>query len=152
MAVEIEHKYLVTDDSYLTLCDTASTLEIKQGYLCRVPERTVRIRIVKSVTGEAGYITVKGMTHGDTRQEYEYQIPCADALQMLEMCEGSPIVKTRYIVHYAGLKWEVDIFGGSNEGLRVAEVELGNSRHDYVLPPFVGQEVTGDPRYYNSML
>ncbi len=146
MAKEIEHKYLVSSDSYVGM--SSGSVEIAQGYLSRVPERTVRIR----VAGERGFITVKGINIGDTRLEYEYEIPKSDAVEMLRMCEGRVIRKRRYYVDYDGLRWEVDRFDGDLAPLVVAEVELDRSRHDYRLPPFAGREVTGDPAYYNSTL
>lgn len=146
MAKEIEHKYLVSSGSYVEMA--TDSVEIAQGYLSRVPERTVRIR----VAGKRGFITVKGINMGDTRLEYEYEIPKSDAEEMLRMCEGRVIRKRRYYVDYDGLRWEVDRFDGDLAPLVVAEVELDRSRHDYRLPPFVGREVTDDPAYYNSTL
>lgn len=152
MALEIEHKYLAADDSYLSLCDPSLTRRISQGYLCRVPERTVRVRLTETGGVCRGFLTVKGRTEGDTRVEYEYEVPHEEARMMLGMCEGEPIVKTRYIVPYEGHTWEVDVFEGSHAGLVIAEIELPSSTHSYPLPPFAGREVTGDPRYYNSAL
>lgn len=146
MALEIEHKYLVKDSSYKTLAKTCSI--IRQGYLSRVPERTVRVRTIN----KSGYITVKGKNSGDTRLEFEYPVPYQDALEMLELCEPGIIDKTRYIVEYEGLKWEIDEYHGSREGLVVAEVEIPHSGFKYSLPPFIGEDVTGDPSYYNSNL
>ena len=145
MALEIEHKYLVKDDSYIDM--TSSHAEIAQGYLNRVPERTVRIRIA----GEKAYLTVKGKNSGDVRLEFEYEIPLADAHQMLPLCEGV-IEKTRYYVEYDGHRWEVDRFKGSLAPLVTAEIELPSSDTPYSLPPFIGENVTGNPRYYNSNL
>ncbi|MBD5232273.1 MAG: CYTH domain-containing protein [Bacteroidales bacterium] len=153
MALEIEHKYLVVTDDYLALCDPAKTRRITQGYLSRVPERTVRVRITEMADGSvAAFLTVKGRNAGDTRLEFEYAIPADDARHLLTLCEGHLIIKTRYIVPYAGHTWEVDIFEGAHSGLQVAEIELPQSTHNYPLPPFAGPEVTGNPRYYNSAL
>ena len=152
MALEIEHKYLVTDDSYLSLCDKTRTMRISQGYLNRCPERTVRVRLTETAGSRIGFITIKGRTIDDTRAEYEYEIPAGDAARMIEMCEGNIIVKTRYIVPYHEHVWEVDIFEGKHAGLRIAEIELKEITHSYPLPPFAGKEVTGDPQYYNSAL
>lgn len=152
MAFEIEHKYLVTGDSYLELCDSRQTRGIRQGYLSRDPERTVRVRTVLTGGKQLGFITVKGKNRGDTRLEFEYPVPYAQAEQMLSLCAGSIVEKTRYLVPFQGYTWEVDIFQGARQGLRVAEIELPESRHDYPLPPFAGKEVTGDPAYYNSNL
>lgn len=144
--LEIEHKYLVINDSYKNMAK--SHREIRQGYLNRKPERTVRVRTV----GQSGYLTVKGKNSGDTRLEFEYEIPLEDALKMLELCEPGIIVKTRYIVDFGGMTWEVDEYHGDREGLVVAEIELPYSGYKYELPSFVGENVTGDSRYYNSNL
>lgn len=146
MAFEIEHKYLVRDKSYRDMC--VCSIEMAQGYLLRDPARTVRVRIA----GDTAYITVKGKTVGDTRPEFEYEIPVADAREMLSLCDGRVICKTRYYVDFSGYRWEVDEFHGELDSLVLAEIELPESTHDYPLPPFVGQDVTGDPRYYNSNL
>lgn len=146
MGIEIEHKYCVKDPSYKEMAD--KIVEIKQGYLNKDPERTVRVRIAN----DKGYITIKGKTRKDWRVEYEYEIPFDDAQAMLALCLPNIIEKTRYIVPYEGLKWEIDEFHGSRAGMVVAEVELPDSGYKYSLPPFVGGEVTGDARYYNSNL
>lgn len=146
MAVEIEHKYLVRNQSYRDMASSAD--DICQGYLCRVPERTVRVR----TRGGKGYITVKGKTDGDSRLEFEYEIPYGDAVEMLSLCEPPKLEKTRYLVEFGGHCWEVDEFHGKLQGLVTAEIELPVSETDYTLPPFVGENVTGDRRYYNSNL
>lgn len=146
MGVEIEHKYLVRDDSYREMA--SSSEDICQGYLCRVPERTVRVR----TRGERGYITVKGKNRGDSRLEFEYEIPYCDAKEMLSLCEPPLLDKTRYLVEFDGHTWEVDEFHGKLQGLVTAEIELPASETDYTLPPFIGENVTGDSRYYNSNL
>lgn len=146
MGKEIEHKYLVISEDYVAM--STQQYEISQGYLSRDPQRTVRVR----VRDDQAFLTVKGMTDGDTREEFEYGIPLADGEAMLRLCEGRVIRKTRFIVPFGGRTWEVDRFGGDLEGLTVAEIELPESTHGYELPPFVGEEVTGNPRYYNSML
>ena len=146
MPFEIEHKYLVVNDSYEKMASKA--VEIRQGYLSRVPERTVRVR----TKGDRGYLTVKGKNSGDVRLEFEYEVPYSDALEMLKLCEAGILHKTRYFVEYEGLTWEIDKYHGSREGLTVAEVEIPESGYKYALPPFVGKNVTGDPAYYNSNL
>ena len=146
MAFELEHKYPCKDNSLKLIAHYSAC--VRQGYLSRDKERVVRIRI----KGEHGYITVKGPNHGDTRIEFEYMIPIEDAEKMLEICEGKIIDKTRYLVSYEGYDWEVDEFHGDLEGLVIAEIELAESHNNYSLPPFAGEEVTGDPRYYNSNL
>lgn len=146
MAIEIEHKYLVRDESYKAMA--CRHVHIAQGYLSRVPERTVRVR----VKGERGYLTVKGKNRGDARLEFEYEIPLDDARAMLGLCKSPIIEKTRWFVEFEGHTWEVDEFHGALAPLVTAEIELDHSAHDYPLPPFIGQEVTGDPAYYNSNL
>jgi len=146
MATEIEHKFLVTDDSYrLAACKTS---EIVQGFLSRDPLRTVRVRL----RDDKGFITVKGKGDGAAHPEFEYEIPASDARQLLSLCEPPVIVKTRYIVNHEGNQWEVDEFHGDLEGLVIAELEVPSEDYRFARPAFVGQEVTGDPRYYNSQL
>jgi len=146
MAKEIERKYLVKDDRYKSMSQSHSI--IRQGYLSRRPEATVRVRIRDG----RGYLTVKGLTRGATRDEWEYPVPVADAEAMLEVCEGTVIDKTRWLVEYRGHVWEVDEFRNPHPGLVVAEVELRDAGESVTLPPFVGDEVTGNPAYYNSNL
>lgn len=148
MAKEIERKYLVLDKKYKLRAIQA--IEISQGYLNRDPLRTVRIRL----KGDEAYITVKGCNVGCVRDEWEYSIDPSDAKEMLSrVCDGIVISKTRYIIPFNGLIWEVDEFHNSLDGLTVAEVELPNADY-YIgeLPEFIGREVTGDVRYYNSSL
>jgi adenylate cyclase len=143
---EIERKFLVRGDAWR---EGAAGTTYRQGYLSTVKERTVRVRTV----GDRGYLTIKGITVGATRSEYEYDIPVEDAQQMLdELCERPLIEKTRFVIAAAGHDWEVDEFAGENAGLIVAEVELASEDEDVALPPWAGEEVTGDPRYYNANL
>lgn len=144
--LEIERKYLVKNSSYKDLA--SQKREIAQGYLTRKPERTVRVRI----SGEKGYLTVKGITTSFTRHEYEYEIPLSDACEMLAMCEKGIVEKCRYIVDFKGHRWEVDEYQGALKGLVVAEIELAREDVEFSLPSFVGKEVTGNPEYYNSTL
>ncbi len=147
MNIEIERKYRVTDTSYRAQATRCTCY--RQGYLSATPAATVRIRIA----GDRAFITVKGTTTGCSRQEYEYPIPVADAARMLDsLCQSGLIEKRRYLYPYAGHTWEIDEFMGDNEGLIVAEVELQSESEAVQLPPFIGREVTGDPRYYNSCL
>lgn len=146
MGVEIEHKYLVKDESYRSLACSES--EICQGFLSRDPERTVRVR----VRGQQGCITIKGKGSGAAHPEFEYEIPLADAQTLLSLCSPPVIEKTRYIVMHEGNRWEVDEFHGAFQGLVIAELEVTSEDYNFPLPPFVGMEVTGDPRYYNSQL
>lgn len=146
MALEIEHKYLVKDSSYRGMA-TAS-YDIKQGYLSREPERTVRVRTF----GDKGFITVKGVTRDCVRAEFEYEIPLKDASELLAMCLPPVIEKRRYIVPFEGKCWEVDEFAGALQSLVLAEIELSSEHETYAAPPFIGENVTGNPAYYNSNL
>ncbi len=146
MGIEIEHKFLVKNDSYRSMAVTES--EIMQGFLSRVPERTVRVR----VRGDKGFITIKGKGSGAAHPEFEYEVPLDDAKQMLSLCEPPVINKTRYIVMHDGNRWEIDEFHGELQGLVIAELEVVSEEYRFSLPPFVGLEVTGDRRYYNSQL
>lgn len=147
MATEIERKFLVTGDfrPFAT-----SSHRIVQGYICAHNGRTVRVRLCD---GKA-FLTIKGPSHdgGLSRQEYEYPIPEDDALGLLALAEGGRIDKTRWIVPAGRHRFEVDEFHGDNQGLVVAEVELGQADEDFCRPPWLGREVTGQRRYYNSHL
>jgi CYTH domain-containing protein len=145
MGKEIERKFLVRGEAWREL---ATGVRYRQGYLSTVKERTVRVRTV----GERGYLTVKGLTVGATRHEFEYEIPTVDAGTLLGMCEQPLVEKVRYRIPFAGLTWEVDEFEGANLGLIVAECELSSEDQRIELPSWIGEEVTGDPRYFNSNL
>ena len=147
MANEIERKFLV-DDGFRDF-STAET-RIVQGYLSSVPERTVRIRI----KGDKGYITIKGIGNesGATRYEWEDEISVSDATELLSICEPGVIDKTRFLVKHGEHTFEVDEFYGENEGLIVAEVELDSEEEEFDRPDWLGAEVTGEEKYYNSML
>lgn len=145
MATEIERKFLVTNDSFQEL--SVSSSKIVQGYLSDNPDATVRVRILDT----KAFLTVKSRNIGATRGEWEYEIPLEDANEILDLCP-SIIIKERYIVPFGGLKWEVDVFDGHNKGLVMAEIELPDEDTQFELPPFVGVEVTGDAKYYNSVL
>lgn len=125
-----------------------SATSLTQGYLCRDEQCVVRVRIAD----DRAFLTVKGRTVKDTRPEFEYEIPPADAEAMLALCREDTIAKTRYVVPYAGYVWEVDEFHGKLQGLVLAEIELEESTHEYELPPFAGREVTDNAAYYNSNL
>ena len=146
MALEIERKYKVINDDYRE--KASCVYNIKQGYLSTQKEATIRVR----VKDDNAYITVKGVNNGATRNEWEYPIPYDDAIQMLKLCKGNIIEKERYIVEFEGYTWEVDEFHGTHEGLVVAEIELGAEDETFPLPPFIGDEVTGNPAYFNSSL
>ncbi len=146
MAKEIERKFLVNGDEWRK---GATGSVYHQGYLCHTPERTVRVRLA---TGR-GFVTIKGVTKGAVRDEFEYEVPAADAKAMLaHLCEKPLIEKTRYLVKHAGLTWEIDEFHGDNAGLIVAEVELQSADQQIEKPAWIGLEVTDDPRYYNANL
>lgn len=146
MAYEIEHKYLVINDTYKQMA--TGKVAIRQGYLNRNPDRIVRIRTM----GEKGFLTVKSRNHGAKRLEFEYEIPGHDAKEILKLAEPGIVEKTRYIVPYEGLLWEVDEFHGSLNGVTVAEVEIPDTDIGYKKPPFIGEDITGNPDYYNSNL
>lgn len=146
MAKEIERKFLVRGDGWRKAREAVAC---RQGYLCRGAEVAVRVRVMDGV----GTITIKSAAAGFTRDEFEYGIPLADAEYLLDsVCVGRTIEKTRHYVEHEGLTWEVDEFRGQNEGLVVAEVELESESQPVVLPPWVGLEVSSDPRYLNSEL
>lgn len=146
MAKEIERKFLVKGEAWR---GTDKGKRYRQGYLSTVKERTVRVRTV----GDKGYITVKGITSGATRSEYEYEIPIADANEMLDrLCLRPLIEKTRYRIPQGNITWEIDEFEGKNRGLVVAEVELEDENQSVKPPDWIGKEVTDDPRYYNANL
>ena len=147
MAKEIERIFLVKDNSYVKMA--TELRDIRQTYLNDRPEATVRLR----VKGDRAWITVKGKNTGAVRDEWEYEIPVADAEEMAaRLAGGWSIDKTRYIVPYAGHVWEVDVFHGRHAGLTLAEVELADAAAEVELPPFIATEVTGNPAYYNSTL
>lgn len=148
MALEIERKFLVTDDSYKTMAFHSD--RIAQGYLCREGGNSARVR----VRGDKGYLTIKGpsMDGGLSRFEWEKEIPESEAWELLKLCHGGIIDKTRHLVKCGNHTFEVDEFHGDNDGLVVAEVELESADETFERPPFLGKEVTGDKRYYNSSL
>jgi CYTH domain-containing protein len=146
MGVEIERKFLLKGDAWRSL---GTPVLYRQGYLNRSKERTVRVRRA----GEKGFLTLKGISRGAKRREYEYEIPLADADAILHDLAEKPVIeKTRYRVEYRGLLWEIDEFSGENQGLILAEVELDAEDQAIEPPPWIGEEVTHDPRYYNSNL
>lgn len=148
MAQEIERKFLVTSDAFKN--ESIKQTRITQGYLSSVPERTVRVR----VKGVKGYITIKGIgnTSGAARYEWEKEIPVSEVEELLKICEPGVIDKTRYEVQAGSFTFEVDEFYGENQGLIVAEIELSDENDKFDKPSWLGEEVTGDARYYNSML
>ncbi|MBQ8889521.1 MAG: CYTH domain-containing protein [Bacteroidaceae bacterium] len=148
MAQEIERKFLVKDDSFKKMAYHSS--RILQGYICSARGRTVRIRI----RDEKGFLTIKGPAGGNglSRYEWEKEIPLEEAQELMKLCEPGMIDKTRFLVRSGKHVFEIDEFYGENEGLVVAEVELASEDETYEKPDFIGEEVTGDVRYYNSFL
>lgn len=157
MGKEIEHKFLVKDNRFMSL---AEGIYYRQGYIPTLNGMTVRVRMA----GNKAYLTMKDHARGLTRNEFEYEIPQDDASQLLDlMCERPQIEKHRYLIPAGlgkkangelvdGLHWEVDVFHGDNEGLIVAEIEVPDEGTTFCIPEWIGQEVTGDHRYYNSHL
>ena len=145
MGKEIERKFLVRSDEWRSL---AEPTRYRQGYLSSVKERVVRVRTI----GDQGFLTIKGITQDVSRLEFEYDVPLDDAVSMLELCEKPIIEKDRSKILLGGLVWEVDEFFGDNAGLIVAEVELEDADQAFGKPAWVGEEVSGDPRYFNSNL
>lgn len=147
MPQEIERKFLVKE-GYKQFAFTS--IRIMQGYLSSVPERIVRVR----TKGEKGYITIKGVSNlsGISRYEWEKEIPVDEARELLTMCEPCIIDKTRFLVQVGSFTFEVDEFYGENEGLVIAEVELSSEEEFFDKPSWLGEEVTGNRRYYNSIL
>lgn len=146
MSVEIERKFLLRSNAWKALGESVS---MRQGYLSTNPDRTVRVRI----EGDAATLTIKGRSHGFSRGEWEYAIPLKDADALLnDICERPLIEKTRTRVIHEGMVWEIDEFFSENQGLVVAEIELESETQAFAVPDWIGEEVTGDARYFNSSL
>ncbi len=143
MGIEIERKFLVCGDY-----QSGEPTLYRQGYLCREPGRTVRVRIA----GSKAWLTVKSLTSNTARQEFEYAIPVADAEEMLLLCDGPLIEKYRWEIQHGDHLWEVDEFLGENAGLVIAEIELESPDETFVKPDWAGEEVSDDSRYFNSRL
>ena len=157
--MEIERKFLVTDDSYRRLAYAKA--EICQGYICSGHGRTVRIRMRRDIplsgdgdVRERAYVTIKGPSDdgGISRYEWEREIPMDEGIELFKICESGRVEKTRWLVQSGKHIVEVDEFHADNEGLVFAEIELAASDEPYIAPAFLGAEVTGDPRYYNGYL
>lgn len=142
---EIERKFLVQGPGWKA---ATRVVHIRQGFLAAERERTVRVRIA----GDRAFLTVKSALKGIVRQEFEYQIPVADADQILKLCLRPWIEKRRHLISHQGMTWEVDEFLGENEGLVLAEIELETEDQDFARPDWLGQEVSRDPRYLNANL
>jgi adenylate cyclase len=147
VAIEIERKFLVIDDGWRA--DVFRITPIQQGYFSRTSLLRARIRIF----GEQGFITLKSEPGSLIRHEYEYEIPQADAVEIIRKFSIEPLIaKSRHDLMYEGTLWSIDVFEGANKGLVVAEVELQSADEIVALPRWVGEEVTGDRRYGNSNL
>jgi adenylate cyclase len=144
MPTEIERKFLVRGNEW----KDAPGTRIVQGYLCRDRNHSVRVRIADA----RAFLTIKGATTGVARPEFEYAIPLEHAEQLLQLCEKPLISKLRHVVEHDGMRWEIDEFAGDNAGLVVAEIELEREDQPFARPPWLGREVSDDPRYYNSNL
>jgi adenylate cyclase len=145
VGVEIERKFLLAGDGWRAL---GQPVLLRQGYLSSNPARVVRVRI----EGDHAYITIKGKSSGATRAEWEYPIPLPDANELLALCEQPLVEKYRRKIEFAGKVWEVDEFIGANQGLVLAEIELSAEDQQFDKPQWIGADVTGDARYYNSNL
>lgn len=147
MAIEIERKFLLRDQSWRLQADAGMVM--RQGYLSNNSKSSIRVRI----EGERANLNIKSSTPGTVRSEYEYVIPLSDAEELLaSLCHDSIIDKVRYHVEFSGFTWEVDAFSGVNQGLVVAEIELPEIGHDFPRPAWIGIEVSDEIRYYNSHL
>ncbi|MBP1150244.1 MULTISPECIES: CYTH domain-containing protein [Methylocaldum] len=147
MALEIERKFLVLNDSWRN--SVRDSAYFRQGYLNNEIHCSVRVR----VCGDRAWLNIKSVTIGTQRQEFEYEIPANDAHTMLSTLSRRPLIeKTRYFVDVGPHTWEIDVFEGDNTGLVVAEIELGNPDETFEKPGWLGEEVTYDPRYYNTSL
>ena len=144
MSTEIERKFLVHGTDWRQ----GAPVRLRQGYLNRDRERTVRVRIA----GSRAYLTIKGLTRGVSRPEFEYEIPLYDGEALLTLCDGVPLEKDRYTLKHAGATWEIDEFLGANAGLVIAEIELKDERQEFERPSWLSTEVSDDPRYFDSSL
>ena len=147
MALEVERKFMVVNDGWRSAI--LRDYDVRQAYLAIGPPASVRVRVKSGV----GYLNVKQSTLATARAEFEYVVPVKDAEEMMASLRiGSIVAKTRYEAPWAGRVWEVDVFGGENHGLVIAEVELDCEGEAFEEPPWTGPEVSGDPRYFNSYL
>lgn len=147
MGIEIERKFLVNHDQWEKLVKPTGEF-YRQGYLLTDPQKTIRVR----QTSDKGFLTIKGISVGATRAEYEYEIPFEEAKELLDQFAVAELSKVRYKIATENHIWEVDVFSGKNEGLIVAEIELKNEIEKFVLPTWIDREVTGEGKYYNSNL
>jgi adenylate cyclase len=147
MAYEIERKFLVRDESWRA--SAGMPVPVRQAYLAQTGAMSVRVRIKDD---KRAVLTVKSAGAGIRRLEFEYEIPLADAKALLDLREGGIVAKLRYRFPWRGLFWEIDVFEGENQGLVVAEIELRDENEHFERPPWLGQEITADPRYANAAL
>lgn len=147
MPLEIERKFLVHREKWEALQKPAGN-HFRQGYLLTDPQKTIRVR----QTEDKGYITIKGISVGAARQEFEYEIPHSEAAELLNQFAVAELSKIRYRIPFENHVWEVDVFSGANDGLMVAEIELTSENEKFNLPEWIAKEVTEDDRYYNSNL
>lgn len=146
MGLEIEKKFLIKNDNWKEI--VLEEKEISQGYLSASPNRTVRVRIM----GKVGFLTIKSKSKGSVRSEFEYEIPLDDAKELMELCEKPILAKTRHWVKHENHTWEIDVFEKENKGLVVAEIELTREDESFLIPDWIGKEVTEETKYYNSQL
>ena len=147
MGIEIERKFLVNHDQWEQL-EKPSGEFYRQGYLLTDPQKTIRVR----QTSDKGFLTIKGISVGATRAEYEYEIPFEEAKDLLDQFAVAELSKVRFKIAIENHIWEVDVFSGKNQGLIVAEIELESEGEEFVLPTWIDREVTGEEKYYNSNL
>ena len=147
MGIEIERKFLVNHEQWEKLVKPAGEF-YRQGYLLTDPQKTVRVR----QTSDNGFLTIKGISVGATRAEYEYEIPFEEAKELLDQFAVAELSKVRYKIAIENHIWEIDVFSGKNEGLIVAEIELKSEDEKFVLPAWIDREVTAEEKYYNSNL
>lgn len=147
MGIEIERKFLVHPEKWKNL-EKPTGENFRQGYLLTDPQKTIRVR----QTSDKGFLTIKGISIGATRTEYEYEIPNLEAKELLDQFAVSELSKVRYEILFENHVWEIDVFFGDNEGLIVAEIELTSENEKFNLPNWIGKEVTGEEKYYNSNL
>lgn len=146
--VEIERKFLVTDEIHSILKDVVGS-PLKQGYLSEKGSgNTIRIRLKK----QQAFLTIKSKTVGFTRAEFEYEVPYEEGLAMMQLCGSRIVEKTRFLIQVGNHTWEVDVFEGKHKGLLLAEIELKSEDENFQLPKWVGEEVSTNPRYFNSNL
>ena len=147
MGIEIERKFLVNHDQWEQLEKPVGEF-YRQGYLLTDPQKTIRVR----QTSDKGFLTIKGISVGATRAEYEYEIPFEEAKELLDQFAVAELSKVRFKIAIENHIWEVDVFSGKNQGLIVAEIELESEGEEFVLPTWIDREVTGEEKYYNSNL